>query len=608
MLFASNSYSPRTSYPVAKQEKDSSIHLLHSDVMYKTPTDPRATILIGNVKLLHNGTYLDCDSARYYKEENSFDAFGHVKMRQGDTLTLTSDTLYYKGDYETADAYGHCVMLHRGTKLVSSNLNYNKLEDKGIFTNGGTLYDKENVLVSDNGQYTPGLKEAFFQYNVELKGYEENDKNHKKDPKFTLISDTLYYYTDTQNAKIVSPTNITSNDGTFVYGNAGDYDTKHGIGYLLARSYIIKDMRKIVGDSLYSDKNTGVSEAFGDVILTDDENKCMLTGGYCSYNENTGEAVATDNAVAYEFSQSDDTLYVHGDTLKMFSFNMNTDSAYHDMHAYYKVRAYRTDIQAVCDSMVTHELDSCTYMYGQPILWNESQQIFGEEIHLYNNDSTLEKAHIINQAMTIEKIDSLCYNQVSSKEMFAYFKDGVLEHNEAKGNVFVCYYMNEDDGNQIGMDYTETTELKVYMVNKKVERIWMPAATGTIYPIFAIPSDKRKLTGFAWFDYIRPKDKNDIFEWRAKGEEDLLQKTEKKTVPLQKLSEGASKSKAKKDKAVDDKVNDNANGNLNANDNDNVNANDKTNVNDGTNENEKSGGEDKIEKEDEKSVSEDKKE
>lgn len=499
------------------------------------PSDPRATLLVGNVKLLHNGTYLDCDSARFYKEDNSFDAFGRVKMRQGDTLTLTSDTLYYNGFAETADAYGNCVMTHRKTRLHSSNLNYNKIEDRGVFNNGGTLYDKDNVLVSDNGQYIPSLQEAFFQYNVELKGYEEGDKNHKKDPKFTLISDTLYYYTDTQIAKIVSPTNITSNDGTFVYGNAGNYDTNHGIGYLLNRSYIIKDMRKIEGDSLYSEKSTGISKAFGDVILTDDENKCMLTGGYCSYNENTGEAVATDNAVAYEFSQRD-TLYVHGDTLKMFTYNMNTDSAYYDMHAYHKVRAYRVDLQAVCDSMVTHQLDSCTYMYGQPILWNEQQQIFGEEIRLYNNDSTLEKAHIINQAMTIEKIDSLCYNQVSSKEMFAYFVNGEIEHNEAKGNVFVDYYMNEDDGSPFGMNYTETTELKVYMENKKVKRIWMPAATGTIYPIFAIPSDKRQLAGFAWFDYIRPKDKDDIFEWRSKGSDNVLKKTEQKTVPLQKLS------------------------------------------------------------------------
>lgn len=532
MLFATNA----SVSPAPRQKGDSLIHLLHADVMYKTPLDARATILVGHVKLLHGGTYLDCDSARYYKEDNSFDAFGHVKMIQGDTLTLVSDTLFYDGYDERAKARGHCVMTHRKTKLVASYLDYDRLYDVGMYLNGGTLYDGDNVLVSDWGQYTPGKREAFFTDNVELKVYEETDKKHERDPKFTLVSDTLYYYTDTQIAKIVTPTNITSNDGTFVFGEAGTYDTKRGEGFLLNRSYLIKDMRKIVGDSLYSNKVSGLSEAFGNVILTDDENLCMLTGDYCSYNQNTGEAVATDRAVAYEFSQKD-TLYVHADTLKMYSYNMNTDSAYHNMHAYHKVRAYRVDLQAVCDSMVTIQRDSCTYLYGQPILWNEQQQIFGEEIRIYNNDSTIDWAHIINQAMTIEKLDSVSFNQVASKEMFAYFVDGVIEHNEAKGNVFVDYYMDEDDGTRIGMDYTETTELKLYMEDKKVKRIWMPAAKGTIYPPFAIPSDKLYLSGFAWFDYIRPLSKDDLFEWRSKDEKNILKATEKRTVPIQNLDD-----------------------------------------------------------------------
>lgn len=540
MIFANTpDNNPRTKSP-------NLIHLIHADVMYKTPSDYRATILVGHVRLLHNGTYLDCDSARYYKEDNSFDAFGHVKMLQGDTLSLVSDTLFYDGFDERARARGHCTMIHRNTKLVTSYLDYDRLYDVGMYINGGTLYDKENVLVSDWGQYTPKTREAFFTDNVVLKGYEEDDKKHVKDPKFTLVSDTLYYYTDTQKAKIVTPTNITSNDGTFVYGEAGDYDTQKGEGFLLNRSYVIKDMRKIVGDSLYSSNETGVSEAYGNVILTDDENMCMLTGDFCSYNQNTGEAVATDRAVAYEYSQKD-TLYVHADTLKMFSFNMDTDSAYHDMHAYHKVRAYRVDFQAVCDSMVTHEKDSCTYLYGQPIMWNESQQIFGEEIRIYNNDSTIDWVHIINQAMTIEELDSTSYNQVSSKEMFSYFKDGEMTYNVCKGNVYLDYFIEESNGERIGMNYSETTELKVFMKDKKVDYIWMAGGPGTIYPPFSIPENQRFLTGFAWFDYIRPKDKDDLFEWRAKSEKDILKATDKKTVPLQNLkNRGEKGNKSKK--------------------------------------------------------------
>lgn len=547
MLYASDLLLPHAPLEPVKTQQDSLVYLKYADIMKKEPMDPRAMILVRDykngskrqVELWHNGTILKCDSARYYKEDNSFDAFGNVVMTQGDTLTLVSDSLYYKGVEETAEAHGKkCVMTHRKTRLESTSIFYDRKIDVGSYDNNGKLYDQGNVLTSVMGQYTPYLREAIFRNSVVL-------LSEKKD---TLKTNELFYYTDTKIARVEQETNILANDGTFIYALRGDYDTKTGISHVYdRRSHIIKDMRTIEGDSLYSNKQTGVSEAFGNVRLTDDENKCMLTGGYCSYNQNTGVAVATEKAVAYEYSQKD-TLYVHADTLKMFSFNINTDSAYHDMHAYRKVRAYRIDLQAVCDSMVTHELDSCTYLYGQPILWNEQQQIFGEEIRIYNNDSTVSRAHIINQAMTIEELDSLCYNQVSSKEMFAYFKDGEIEHNEAKGNVYVAYFMNENDGTQIGMNYTETTELKVYMVNKKVKKIWMPAATGTIYPIFDIPSDKRRLTGFAWFDYIRPKDKDDIFEWRSKGDKYILKKTEAKNAPIQKLDSVSNKKgrKAKK--------------------------------------------------------------
>lgn len=506
-----------------RKKSKEEVKLLHSDVLYKNQRDVRADVLVGHVRLFHDGMYLDCDSARYYKDENSFEAYGHVKMIQGDTLTLTSDTLLYDGPMMQAHAKGRAVLTHRQTRLTTSVIDYDRLEGIGFYPTHGILYDADNVLNSDYGQYSPSASEAIFKDNVVL-----------VNPKFELKTNELYYYSDTKMAKIVSETNIVSSDSTFVYALRGDYNTQTGQACLMDRSHIYKDMRDVVGDSLYSDEETGVSEAFGNVVLTDVENQCMLTGNYCRYEDNTGVAVATDSAVCYEFSSSD-TLYVHADTLKMITYNQKTDSVYRDLYAYHKVRMYRRDVQGVCDSLVTHQLDSCTYMYGQPILWNEEQQVFGEEIRIYNNDSTIDWVHIVNQAMTIEKVDSASYNQVAAKEMFCYFKDGAMERNNAKGNVYLCYFMEESDGARIGMNYTETPEMNIFMKNKKVDKVWMQTPSGTMYPPFAIPDDKRYLPSFAWFDYIRPKNKDDIFGWKSKKEDQMLKKTEKKHVPKQSL-------------------------------------------------------------------------
>lgn len=77
----------------------------------------------------------------------------------------------------------------------------------------------------------------------------------------------------------------------------------------------------------------------------------------------------------------------------------------------------------------------------------------------------------------------------------------------------------------------------------------MAGGPGTIYPPISIPEDKRYLAGFAWFDYIRPKDKNDLFEWRGKNEKDILKATEKKTVPLQNLKDRSGMGSKPKPKA-----------------------------------------------------------
>ena len=95
-------------------------------------------------------------------------------------------------------------------------------------------------------------------------------------------------------------------------------------------------------------------------------------------------------------------------------------------------------------------------MYTDPILWHGEQQLLGEEIKIYMNDSTIDWAHIINQALTVEKKDSIHYNQVSGKEMKAFFIDGDMRLVEVNGNVLVVYYpVEEKDSSLIMMNYSE---------------------------------------------------------------------------------------------------------------------------------------------------------
>ena len=200
------------------------------------------------------------------------------------------------------------------------------------------------------------------------------------------------------------------------------------------------------------------------------------------------------------------------------------------MRAYHKVRAYRTDVQAVCDSLVYNSKDSCLTMYTDPILWQGAQQLIGEEIKVYMNDSTINWAHIINQALAVDQKDSIHYNQVSGKEMMAYFDNGEMRRVDVNGNVLVVFYpVEERDSSLIGMDYTEGSFLRMLLKDRRMERgSFIGKATGTMYPLEQAPADKMKLPSFVWFDYIRPRNKEDIFDWRGKKADQKMQKSDRK--------------------------------------------------------------------------------
>ena len=195
--------------PKAKAQRkpaDTRVHLLHVDSMFfDDRVSLTAQFLVGNVQFEHDGILMYCDSALYYEASNSFDAFGHVRLVQGDTLTLDGDVLYYNGMDQLARVRENVVLTHRNTVLYTDSLDYDRLYNLGYFFEGGRLVDQGNELTSDWGEYNPATRNAVFNYNVRLV-----NPAPPEPPKSIIISDTLYYNTRTAIARVVGPSNIDS--------------------------------------------------------------------------------------------------------------------------------------------------------------------------------------------------------------------------------------------------------------------------------------------------------------------------------------------------------------------------------------------------------------
>ena len=501
-----------------KRPQGERVYLLHADELRYDMfgKNPDAQILKGKVSFLHQGSHLTCDSAYFYQGSNSV---------KGDPLTLTCDRAEYDGQMQMLRARKNVVLHNRRQVLRTDSLDFDRLYNMANFFDGGTLVDGKDKLVADWGEYHTETREAKFVYNVKLRSGKD-----------VVTTDTLYYDVRKSKAHMVGPSRILSG-GSVVKTENGYYDTKTDKAQLYGRSTVVDKDKTLTGDTLYYSKN-GESTGYGNVVYVDKKNKNSLTCNYLRYNEKTGKGFATRNPVAIDYSQKD-TLWMHSDTMRIYTFNINTDSVYRKVHAYPKVRAYRFDMQAVCDSLVFNSKDSCMTMYKDPIVWNGNRQLLGEKILVYMNDYTVRFAHVIGQALSIEQMpDSVHYNQITSSEMKAYFEHGEVKTAESIGNVQTIYYMTDDkDSSLVGLNYLETDTMRMYMgPGRKMEKIWTNKFTSTMYPMTQIPPSKYKLNNFAWFEDLRPKDKNDIFVWRGKAKGTELKNIKRHEAPLQKIT------------------------------------------------------------------------
>lgn len=508
---------------------DDRVYLVHSDELRYDQYGlvPDAQIVKGNVQFMHKGAKMWCDSAYFYQQTNSFRAFGHVRMVQGDTLSLTCERAYYDGQAQLMEARKNVWLKHRGQTLNTDSLNYDRLYNNAYFFEGGTLTDKNQKLVADWGQYNTQTREAVFYYNVKMI---ENDR--------IITTDTLQYNTLTSMAHVLGPSQITSKTGV-IETRDGYLNTKTSMSTLYGRSTVNDKDKTITGDSLYYDDKTGQSEGYGEVVYVDKKNKNSLLCQRFKYNEKTGAGWATGKLLAKDYSQKD-TLYVHADSVKFFTYNINTDSVYRMAHCFKHVRAYRQDVQAVCDSMVANSKDSCLTMYRDPIVWNANRQLLGEVIKIYMQDSTVKEAHVLGQALSVEQMpDSVHFNQLSSKDMFAYFIDGNVRRNDAVSNVRSIYFSVDDkDSTLIGLNYLETDTMRMFIsAERQLQKIWTCRFEATLYPMSQIPPGKEKLEAFGWFDYVRPLNKDDLFEWRPKAAGSELKKVQPRTLPKQRLND-----------------------------------------------------------------------
>lgn len=504
--------SVRPTVPEADRGQSDKVFLEHADILkydrqlsFTVEERPQYQILVGNVRFRKGDMFMYCDSAHFYESINSFDAFGNVRMEQGDTLFVYADELNYNGEDELAvlyaDAGKKVRLINRDVELKTDVFNYDLADERGFYEVGGELTDNTNKLVSWEGEYFPNTKYANFYTDVRLTGLNRQDT-------LRMYTDTLIYNTDSHVAELVSETLIVDKDGD-IHSTSGTYNTNTGFADLYKRSLITtRRGNTLTGDTLFFDRDTGIGEAFGNMVFTDSARQSSIAGDYGYYNDGADSAFVTGRALAKEYSRGD-TLYLHGDTINAY---ITLPDSTRITNVYHGVRFYRSDIQGLCDSLSMSEADSILYMYRHPVVWSDEKQVFGNVMHVHFNDSTADWARLPESGFLAEHIAEDCYNQLSGSDMTTWFNDSTISRLYVEGNVMMISFPMENDSTYNKYAYLETSFMDVYFESDTVrEAHFWPQTTTKIVPLYLAKRKDYFLPKFSWFGDLRPTSPEDVF-------------------------------------------------------------------------------------------------
>lgn len=488
------------------------IILEHADVLsHDQEIHPDIVILTGNVRLRHGSWIMSCDSANLNETTNSFDAYGHVEILEGDSISITAGQMMYDGMTTLAELYDNVILTKDVTTLFTEELFYNRNQKVAYYENFGTLADSVNTLTSIYGEYDTETSEALFQNQVHL----ENDR-------FTLDTDILHYNTETSICRIVSPTFIETTDSVTIETDRGFYNTETEQSILLDRSLITHPDGTMTGDSILYDKQRQISQAYYDVVIDNQDDQVTYFGDYGYMDDAHGYVYATGRAYIMDYSE-EDTLYMSADIMEGIKSNLPPPEGATDSlevkytKGYHNVRLYRTDIQAIGDSIHYFSVDSLIKLFGHPILWNDSTQLKGDTIHAHLANDTIDHAFAWPNASTVRWLDEQKQDRVKADSIQAYFRDGTLDHAFYISNVESRYYLlQERTKHYYALAQVKNPQMDVYIVDDKLDRIfWHGKVEGTIHPIEKVTDALRQMSGAEWHGDKRPMSPEDVIPDRT---------------------------------------------------------------------------------------------
>lgn len=510
-------------------------------------TDTKLVTFLGPTRIVLDESKIYCEAGFYNMETKQAEFRINPQFVKGEQQA-TADVIRYDGQKKEIILEGN-ARFEEGDRIATADrIRYDEVNEISYLEGNALVIDADQRIVSEvivydakNGKYTTDGQSVVNDGTQTLQA----DQISFDDATGLGVATGNVWWQDTS-------TNVTITSEEIRYDKETDYLIASG-GTPLMTSLIEEDTLFLVADTLVSVRANDERFYPKDTIVTNPIDSLVATGldslvqtkvdtvqskidTLESFPKDSmqldtmamllPDSVQLDNPqnLPKDSVQMDTTEILSADSLQLDSIQLNQDTlaiaepdTSRNVIAYGDVRIYKSDLQAVCDSLVFEGRDSVFHFYQDPLLWSDTTQFSADTISMLLEDGELDTIWLKNNSFIVNSPDEIKFNQIKGRDTEAYFKDENLYKVKVEGNAEFVYYLIDEGDAYIAANKALCSNMILNFQNNEVQRInCFPNPKANLVPIQKTSDSELELAGYGWYVKRRPMSKADLYKNRGK--------------------------------------------------------------------------------------------
>jgi lipopolysaccharide export system protein LptA len=419
---------------------------------------------------------------------------------------LRTDTLSFNTQTQIAKFLAPTLIVQDSSRIYCESGYYDLRNQQALFSDKPQYQKGESKATAEVMRYDGRKQEIALQGNARF-----------EEPGRKASADILTYLESTEEIFLIGHARYES-DEQVITADTISYDQRNETYITRGRSLISDPPQLIEADRIDYEKESGLGVALGDVIWQDTSAGLSILCAEARYREENDYLQAFGGRAGRPLliaRVDEDSMYMTADTLLTRQQDTLAGDTSRLLLAYNQVRIFKSNLQALCDSVSYSSGDSLFRLYRDPLIWSDTSQFSADTIHIQLAEGKLSRIDLYDKSLIVNSPDLVYFNQIKGRNIHAFIEENEIRRMRVEGNAESLYYVLDEEDAYLGVNKTVCSEMLFLFAEKKLKAIkFYQEPSGKLTPMDQADHESLKLPGFRWEYDRRPRSVDDLFPER----------------------------------------------------------------------------------------------